>query len=913
MFRNLEHQQQQQNQQQSYPPQQQQRSNNLYYNTQQQNARPFTEQQQHQQPQQQQLSQAQQQQQQQQQQQGSVSGGTVDGGSGSNGGNGPQEMNLASVLHYLQSEWRRWERDRNEWEIERAEMRARIALLEGQRRSAENLKVDLLRRVKMLEFALRQERTKTVSSGQVSSIPPSKLAALQDEDRTFAGGKDENKEGSGSEGSQEDFAERSSAPPKMNGIHPAAISKATNTSILPFRSSTLDSNASSAWKSIGSAPRDPKSRARSREYLKQCLQEISYLTSPGALNPLPPRPPIDSNYPITEEQQSNVPDTQAEPADRPTKTLPEQTIPSMYAQTLESQPSQTDQTPSEPGRALAQNETQKQLPNGSSSSHEQPKPATEPPPAGLSASVRSSEMSLDPTAKPPSSPAPRTLNLPTDTSTSTSTSGEPPRPSLNTDLPPEAEHTDDHGKQILTAIYRPDSKTAWREELRNANEMAEKAKEDRKAPSSSSSSSTDEEQLSSLTLNVDDDDAASKTEEVAANGLVEEKVWTTRRSLKSHLDIVRAIAFAHGPGVVLATGGDDCTVKIWGVDEGSVMNQKPSAHEIEPLVTYRGHTAPITSIAISTALSSIFSASLDSTIRVWKLPSIHHDPYSNYDASSSLQTLEGHTDSIWDLVLLPSREVNGKKVEEKLVSASSDGTIKIWTTSSTPSTSTNKERRQSHGSASGQGVTWKLKSSYSNFFNNNNNNNTKTESGGESPTQTQTQTQIQEIPTCLEICNSDYGNVYIGTNKGRVLLLDTDKDEGNILQIFGENSDDENAQINAILSHPTLPAIATGGEDGYIRFYDIKSASPSPTHSILAHPSSITSLSISPLSPTCILSSSNDCSVRLWDLSKKTCLQDLSGHRPRSGEGVERVAAHPELPILGTVGADGVVRLWGAS
>lgn len=35
---------------------------------------------------------------------------------------------------------------------------ARIALLEGQRRSAENLKVDLLRRVKMLEFALRQER-----------------------------------------------------------------------------------------------------------------------------------------------------------------------------------------------------------------------------------------------------------------------------------------------------------------------------------------------------------------------------------------------------------------------------------------------------------------------------------------------------------------------------------------------------------------------------------------------------------------------------------------------------------------------------------------------------------------------------------------------------------------------------------
>jgi len=40
-------------------------------------------------------------------------------------------MNLASVLHYLQSEWRRWERDRNEWEIERAEMRVGLLLHEG--------------------------------------------------------------------------------------------------------------------------------------------------------------------------------------------------------------------------------------------------------------------------------------------------------------------------------------------------------------------------------------------------------------------------------------------------------------------------------------------------------------------------------------------------------------------------------------------------------------------------------------------------------------------------------------------------------------------------------------------------------------------------------------------------------------
>lgn len=45
------------------------------------------------------------------------------------------------------------------------------------------------------------------------------------------------------------------------------------------------------WKTgVAAAGRDPKSRQRSRDYLKQCLQEVSYLTSPGALNPLPSRP-----------------------------------------------------------------------------------------------------------------------------------------------------------------------------------------------------------------------------------------------------------------------------------------------------------------------------------------------------------------------------------------------------------------------------------------------------------------------------------------------------------------------------------------------------------------------------------------------------------------------------------------------
>lgn len=45
-------------------------------------------------------------------------------------------------------------------QVERAELQARIALLQGERKGQENLKNDLVRRIKMLEYCLRQERAK---------------------------------------------------------------------------------------------------------------------------------------------------------------------------------------------------------------------------------------------------------------------------------------------------------------------------------------------------------------------------------------------------------------------------------------------------------------------------------------------------------------------------------------------------------------------------------------------------------------------------------------------------------------------------------------------------------------------------------------------------------------------------------
>ena len=63
-------------------------------------------------------------------------------------------------MRFLQLEWHRHERDRNAWEIERAEMKSRIGKLEGDGRTNKRLQESLGKHVKILESALKREREK---------------------------------------------------------------------------------------------------------------------------------------------------------------------------------------------------------------------------------------------------------------------------------------------------------------------------------------------------------------------------------------------------------------------------------------------------------------------------------------------------------------------------------------------------------------------------------------------------------------------------------------------------------------------------------------------------------------------------------------------------------------------------------
>lgn len=79
-------------------------------------------------------------------------------------------------MRFLQTEWHRHERDRNAWEIEREEMKNRIAILEGETRTSRGLRTSLERHVKLLEIALKKEREKSRNASKGEAVDHQKEA-----------------------------------------------------------------------------------------------------------------------------------------------------------------------------------------------------------------------------------------------------------------------------------------------------------------------------------------------------------------------------------------------------------------------------------------------------------------------------------------------------------------------------------------------------------------------------------------------------------------------------------------------------------------------------------------------------------------------------------------------------------------
>ncbi|KAL1917216.1 uncharacterized protein VTP21DRAFT_4872 [Calcarisporiella thermophila] len=656
----------------------------------------------------------------------------------------PSEHTLPSVLHFLQSEWRRFERERHEWELERTEMKARIAALEGERRGMENLKNALMRRIKMLEVALMQERKKYVSSGTSSSA-----------DETTVIMSDPN--------------------------------RAADTSTTQNASEDLSALASKALA-------EAKELSKSREYLKMCLNEITHLSNAA----------LDTTNSLKNWRTGGIWMGTAGHSREPAVSdvfLSPHTVDAVHL-------SETHLGQNQPGAGGIMS-------------------ATDLSPSAI-------------TGKPSPSIDEGTKLAQAEKGT------------VDTGSMKGAEEDEEEGVSEEQLIQ--DVQSNFQLSPESIRKIMARSENTEARPK------LQVDELANLTITAEEAEGQPAKPSVEKD-IVDTKVWRSKLVLRNHLDVVRSVSF-HPSEPILASASDDSTVKIWNLRRYATSGNKRSAsQDLEPAITFRGHTGMVTSVIISGNQGRCYSGSVDSTIRVWRLPSMDRGAYTSYDPSLQITTYVGHTDAIWDIRAFPIH-VEGRPY--LIASASADGTVKLW--------DTNAEKSP-------------LRSSI-----------------------LYAQDTNSPVPTSIEFCHTDLKKILVAYSNSVIKMFDLETSQ--CVSTFESASTYDGTpatQINRIVSHHTMPLVLSGHEDKYIRFFDVNTGSC--THSMPAHLDSVTSLDIEPAGSV-FVSGGHDASIRFWDLATYTCVQEFTSHRRKGDEGVMSLHYHPTRPWLASAGSDAVVKLY---
>ncbi|NXK24707.1 STRN4 protein, partial [Arenaria interpres] len=122
------------------------------------------------------------------------------------------------------------------------------------------------------------------------------------------------------------------------------------------------------------------------------------------------------------------------------------------------------------------------------------------------------------------------------------------------------------------------------------------------------------------------------------------------------------------------------------------------------------------------------------------------------------------------------------------------------------------------------------------------------------------------------------------------------------------------SQVNQVVSHPSQPLTITASDDRGIRFLDNRTALHLRHESVGSQPRVVcvcvsVCVPVSPSLPCCPLAG-HDCSLRLWHLAHKTCVQELTAHRKKHEEAVHAVAFHPSRALSASAGADALAKVF---
>ncbi|XP_006006421.1 striatin-3 isoform X1 [Latimeria chalumnae] len=701
----------------------------------------------------------------------------------------PQQYTIPGILHYIQHEWARFEMERAHWEVERAELQARIAFLQGERKGQENLKKDLVRRIKMLEYALKQERAKYHKLKYGTELNQGEL--------------------------------------KM----PTFETEETKDTEVP----AVPQNSQLTWK-------------QGRQLLRQYLQEVGYTDT--ILDVRSQR--VRSLLGLSGSEQNGSVET---------KNL---------EQILNGGGSPS---PKQKGQEIKRNsgdvlETFNFLENADDSDEEDGDmvediaDGKEKLRINKKHKIGNEGLAADLADDPDTEEALKEFDFLVtaedgEGAGEARSSGDGTEWGVNRTKLQDmiADLRDDELPHLSTGIInqsRPPSKVTDHEGSR-----AEEA-EPLTFPSGGGKSfimGSDDVlesvlglgDLADLTVTND----ADYSYDLPANKDAFRKTWNGKYTLRSHFDGVRALAF-HPVEPVLVTASEDHTLKLWNLQK-TVPTKKSASLDVEPIYTFRAHIGPVLSLAISANGEQCFSGGIDSTIQWWNMPNPNVDPYDTYDPNVLAGTLVAHTDAVWGLAY--------SGIKNRLLSCSADGTIRLWNPpEKSPCISTYNGEKE-HG-----------------------------------------------IPTSIDFIGCDPAHIVASFNTGSTVLYDLETSQPLIVLASQVDAASPSAnQINRVVSHPTLPVTITAHENRHIKFFDNKTGKS--IHSMVAHLDAVTSLAVDP-NGIYLMSGSHDCSIRLWNLESKTCVQEITAHRKKYDESIYDVAFHPSKAYIACAGADALAKVF---
>lgn len=810
------------------------------------------------------------------------------------------EYTLQGVMRFLQTEWHRHERDRNAWEIEKQEMKGRIANLEGAGRRADATQKALKKYVAILEAKVKEQ------SAQLKAA---------------AGG------------------EKVEEPAKTKKLDREALIQAK----LHSSSEKTPGASQDLGVDLERIDDDESQRSELKNFLDQCQAEFTYLMITPA-NPMPPResPPLPmiedlregEGYGMSSSQQPMDP-LYRRAQDNLREVLGRQQPPaSNHAQLMQQQPagqmpmkSPDIQQPQPAAVAQPMMRT----------ADSQPGFGTVDWPGSMSVSSRMVD-DVPPEQNHGAKPFVQAERGGFDGQKQDA--GDADAWDFN-----ESSFPDPASQPQPPASNRPDTDVfPTAENLPKSPGRGPLAH--RRKSSLSKRRSTEQE----MSLNA----LAQRTE--SGN-------FKLRFGLRGHLNTVRSVIFSGGgsPGEPeICTAGDDGLIKRFHIPRTAPPSYNNAASAVSDLdvqadFTHRGHNGAVLCLAswspspnFSTGGRAqgdgwIFSGGQDSSIRVWERGRV--DPKA---------TLDGHTDAVWTLCVLPAtlgavfgqQNPYGTPDRILLASGAADGTVRVWALSQPPQMTSPQPPAASAGRRSTGGrVRGNSMSSGSAFPSSPQPTMATNSPFNHTLVHTIPRPNSTASPTCITALSASAETFVVSYSDAAIIVYDTRTGEeiGSMASLetydgtpgtsvnsvvattvgleqnqhqtghsgLGLNEEDSGAGPTGggrqMAGSGVEGVIISGHEDRFVRFFDANSGQC--TYNMLAHPAAISSLSLSPDGRE-LISAGHDASLRFWSLEKRSCTQEITSHRIMRGEGVCAVVWSQDGRWVVSGGGDGVVKVF---